>query len=57
MLILSGEFAGQEGVCLGPTADGKKWAVSPEGSDAILELEFDREFGLLLNTKQAPGKN
>ncbi len=35
IIILHGEFAGQEGVCLGETHEGGLWAVSPDGSDAI----------------------
>ena len=57
VIILTGEFAGEEGVCLGPTADGKSWAVSPDCSDRILNLQFDRDFGILMNKGQAPGNN
>ena len=49
ILIVSGKFAGQEGVCLGRAADGKKWSVSPDGSNEILNLTFEKEFGLLLD--------
>jgi hypothetical protein len=57
VIILTGEFAGEEGVCLGPTSDGKGWAVSPGRSDRILSLQFDRDFGILMNKGQAPGNN
>jgi hypothetical protein len=37
VLILAGEFAGEEGVCLGPvTAAEGVWAVSPDSSDRIV---------------------
>jgi hypothetical protein len=49
ILIVSGKFAGQEGVCLGRAADGKKWSVSPDDSNAIFNLTFEDEFGLLLD--------
>jgi hypothetical protein len=49
ILIVSGPHAGQEGVCLGRAADGKKWSVSPDDSSEILNLEFEKEFGLLLD--------
>jgi hypothetical protein len=29
--------------------DGEKWSVSPDGSNEILNLTFDKEFGLLLD--------
>lgn len=50
ILILAGEFHGNEGVCLGRgSADPAKWAVSPDNSNAILELVFEKEFALLIN--------
>lgn len=49
VLIVSGDHAREEGVCLGKAADGKKWAVSPDDSSEVLELEFESEFGLLLD--------
>jgi hypothetical protein len=49
VLILSGSHAGQEGVCVGRGADGKKWAVSPDESNEILNLTFEKDFGLLLD--------
>ena len=49
VLILAGEFSGQEGVCVGKGNDPKKWAVSPDSSSKILELTFEKEFGLLLD--------
>ncbi len=49
VLIVSGLHAGQEGVCLGPSAGGKKWSVSPDESNEILSLTFEKEFGLLVD--------
>ena len=49
VLIVSGKFAGQEGDCLGKSSDETKWAISPEGSNEILDLAFEKEFGLLLD--------
>jgi hypothetical protein len=49
ILIVSGPHAGQEGICLGPAEDGKKWSVSPDDSNEILNLTFEKEFGLLLD--------
>lgn len=57
ILIVAGKHAGQEGVCLGKSADGKKWAVSPDGSSEILELMFDKEFGLLLDMSDDGSRN
>lgn len=58
VLITAGMFAGGEGVCLGRAPDTKGlWAVSPVSSDRILNLRFDEEFGVLLNSGQEPGKN
>lgn len=57
-IILAGEFAGQEGVCLGPVPDGSGlWAVSPHASDRIVNLKFEQEFGILVNGGQEPGSN
>lgn len=58
VIILAGEFAGREGVCLGPVPDGGGlWAVSPNSSDRIVNLKFDEEFGILINKGQRPGVN
>jgi len=57
ILIVSGKFAGQEGVCLGRAADRKKWSVSPGGSNEILNLTFETEFGLLLDMSVNPESN
>jgi hypothetical protein len=58
VLILKGEFYGQEGICLGKgSADVTKWAVSPDKSDQILELVFETEFGLLIDMSGNPSRN
>lgn len=56
VLILKGEFAGDEGVCLGATDDGR-FAVSPDDTDAVLTLEFESEFGLLVDLSCDPSSN
>jgi hypothetical protein len=57
VIILYGEFAGQEGVCLGETEEGGLWAVSPDGSDAIVPLAFEKDFGLLVDLSAYPERN
>lgn len=57
VIILQGEFAGREGVCLGVTQDSGLWAVSPDGSDAIVSLAFERDFGLLIDLSSDPREN
>jgi len=58
VIILAGEFAGEEGVCLGRAPDAADlWAVSPHSSSRIVNLKFDEEFGVLINRGQEPGKN
>jgi hypothetical protein len=58
VLITGGEFAGEEGVCLG-RAEGATglWAVSAHASNRIVNLRFDEDFGILLNPGQPPGRN
>lgn len=57
ILIVNGTFDGQEGVVLGKSSDGNKWAISPDGSSEILDLAFEKEFGLLLDMSGDAGKN
>ncbi|HVZ65387.1 MAG TPA: hypothetical protein VG936_12510 [Lacunisphaera sp.] len=57
ILILTGDYAGEEGICLGGMAGSGRWAVSPDGSTAILALDFGREFALLLDLSVAPARN
>ncbi|MCG3148097.1 MAG: hypothetical protein PCFJNLEI_01539 [Verrucomicrobiae bacterium] len=57
VLILAGQYEGREGVCTGKSAGGKRWAISPDGSDEILQLVFEKEFGLLVDLSANPEDN
>lgn len=58
VIILSGPHMGQEGICLGKVGNEEGvFAVSPENSNAIVNLRFPDEFGILLNKGQEPGRN
>jgi len=57
VLILVGPHAKEEGVCVGRSADGKRWAISPDGSSEILQLHFEKEFGLLVDLSVNPTHN
>ena len=57
VLILTGDWAGHEGICLGKAADGVRYAVSPHGSDLILQLVFGQDFGLLVDSSADPKLN
>ncbi len=48
VLILTGGFKGEEGICLGEDGNGR-WAVSPDDGDEILSLVRDRVFALLID--------
>jgi hypothetical protein len=39
------------------SADGIRWTISPDGSDEILQLEFEKEFGLLIDLSFDPEKS
>jgi hypothetical protein len=56
VLILSGRFKGDEGVCLGEDIGGG-WAVSPDRSDEILSLTLERDFALLVDLSGHPLRN
>jgi hypothetical protein len=56
VLILTGKFKGNEGVCLGPSPDDL-WAVSPDGAADILSLEFEKDFALLVDLSADPTRN
>ena len=47
VLVLVGKYAGREGVCVGRSSESKRWAISPDGTDDIVQLAFETEFGLL----------
>jgi hypothetical protein len=57
VVILTGDFQGQEGVCLGEAARGGLWAISPDNSDEILSLAFEKDFGLLMDLSGNPQLN
>jgi hypothetical protein len=57
VIILRGKFAGSEGTCLGLSEDGKRWAVSSDSSDEIVPLEFEIDFGLLVDLSGDPAAN
>jgi hypothetical protein len=58
VVILTGDFQGQQGVCLGgETAGGGLWAISPDGSNEILSLVFEKDFGLLVDLSSNPSRN
>jgi hypothetical protein len=57
VLILKGPAAGSEGICLGRTPDGETLAVTPDDSDAILNLRYPEEFGLLVDLSAQPEIN
>jgi hypothetical protein len=57
VLILTGHFRGQEGICLGQAARSGLWAISPDGSDEVLSLAFEKDFGLLVDLSSDPTRN
>jgi hypothetical protein len=57
VLILTGEHKGEEGVCLGEADRAGLWAVSPTDSDEILSLEFEKDFGLVVDLSANPQLN
>jgi len=57
VLILTGEHKGDEGVCLGEADRPGLWVISPDDSDEILPLVFERDFGLLVDLSADPQLN
>ena len=57
VLILTGEHKGEQGVCLGEADRVGLWAISPDGSDEILSLAFEKDFGLLVDLSANPELN
>jgi hypothetical protein len=57
VLILTGEFKGEQGVCLGEATSSGLWAISPDHSDKILSLTFEKDFGLLVDLSANPRLN
>ena len=56
VLILSGRFKGNEGVCLGEESSGQ-YAVSADESDQILSLRIGTDFALLVDLSADPSRN
>jgi len=57
VLILTGEHKGEQGVCLGEADRAGLWAISPDDSDEILSLAFEKDFGLLVDLSANPELN
>lgn len=57
VLILTGEYKGEQGVCLGEADREGMWAISPDDSDEILSLAFEKDFGLLVDLSANPELN
>jgi hypothetical protein len=57
VLILTGPFKGQEGVCLGKRSAENLWAVSPDSTNEVLSLVFEKEFALLVDLSADPTQN
>jgi hypothetical protein len=56
ILTLDGGYAGKDGVCLGKIGD-HPWAVLPDGSDEILQLRYEEEFGILIDLSSEARKD
>ena len=57
VLILTGRFKGEEGVCLGEADRSGLWAISPDNTDEVLSLAFEKDFGLLVDLSARPELN
>jgi hypothetical protein len=57
VLILTGRFKGEEGVCLGRASANDVWAVSPDDTGEILSLAFEKDFALLVDLSSDPTQN
>jgi hypothetical protein len=57
VLILTGEHEGEQGVCLGEADRAGLWAISPDRSDEVLTLAFEKDFGLLVDLSANPELN
>jgi len=56
VLITTGNYRGSEAVCLGRIAENS-WAISPDGTNEIINLKFERDFSLLIDLSSDPAKN
>ena len=57
VLILAGQYKGEEGVCLGESDQVGLWAISPDNSNEILSLAVEKDFGLLVDLSANPERN
>lgn len=57
VVIHSGRYAGKEGICVGKSTDGNRSAISLDGSDVIVQLIFEEEFGLLVDLSSDPERS
>jgi hypothetical protein len=57
VLILTGRFKGEEGVCLGKADRPGLWAISPDPSGEVLSLTFEKDFGLVVDLSGNPQSN
>jgi len=57
VLILTGRFKGEEGICLGEAAQSGLWAISPDGSEEVISLAFEKDFGLVIDLSGSPELN
>jgi hypothetical protein len=57
VLILTGQFKGQEGVCLGKGSAENLWAVSPDSTNEVLSFVFEKDFALLVDLSADPTQN
>ena len=60
IVIRVGKLSGQKGVCLGPVPQAKDlWAVSPDTSELILNLQLGHGFTLIRdpNTDPSPSNS
>jgi hypothetical protein len=57
VLILTGRFKGGEGVCLGKGPADNLWAVSPDSTNEVLSLVFEKDFALLVDLSADPTQN
>jgi hypothetical protein len=57
VLILTGQHKGQQAVCLGEAEGAGLWAISPDDTDEVLSLTFEKDFALLMDLSANPRLN
>jgi hypothetical protein len=57
VVILTGRYKGEQGVCLGEDATPGLWAISPDATNEVLSLAFEKDFGLLVDFSANPELN